>query len=137
MIHYNKEVVLMYKYSSNVTFLYFNDLNYGSKFIEEVLDLSIVMDQGWAKIYQINETSFLGIVKLNKETEYKGNTLVSFNTREINKEHERLSKLGVPSLTEIKHFDKIPLNSFFFKDNEGHDFEIQQFIKSKDIKMFG
>ena len=127
----------MFKYSSNVTFLYYNDLEYGSRFIEEVFELTLTMDQGWAKIYQINKTSFLGIVSLSKEKEYKGNTLVSFNTRNVKKEHERVSKLSVSSLTEIQFFEQIPLYSFFFKDAEGHDFEIQQFIKPDDIAKFG
>lgn len=127
----------MFKYSSNITFLYYNDLEYGSRFIEEIFSLTMVMDQGWAKVYQINQTSFLGIVSLSKETEYKGNTLVSFNTRNVIKEHERLSKLEVSALTDINHFEKIPLKSFFFKDEEGHDFEIQQFLNPKDITIFG
>lgn len=127
----------MFKYSSNITFLYYNDLNYGTKFIEEVFELSLTMDQGWAKIYQINETSFLGIVKLSKEVEYKGNTLVSFNTLNVIKEHERVSKLNVSSLTDIQYLEQIPLNSFFFKDDEGHDFEIQEFISQNDIDVFG
>jgi len=127
----------MFAYSSNITFLYYNDLEYGCRFVEEVFTLSLVMDQGWAKVYQINETSFLGIVQLNNNTEYKGNTLVSFNTSDVVKEHERVSKLGVSLLTEIKHFEDIPLHSFFFKDAEGHDFEIQQFLNPKDILIFG
>lgn len=127
----------MFKYSSNVTFLYYNDFQYGCNFIEDVFKLSTTMDQGWAKIYQINETSFLGIVRLDNEIEYKGNTLISFNTREVIKEHNRVSKLNVYSLTEIKKFEQIPLKSFFFKDKEGHDFEIQEFINPKDIKIFG
>jgi len=127
----------MFKYSSNITFLYYNDLEYASRFVEEVLKLKITMDQGWARVYQINKTSFLGIVSLSEEKEYKGNTLVSFNTRNVEKEYERVSKLNVFSLTEIKYFEKIPLKSFFFKDNEGHDFEIQEFINPNDINIFG
>lgn len=127
----------MFKYSSNVTFLYYNDLEYASRFVEEVLQLKISMDQGWARVYQINKTSFLGIVSLSEQKEYKGNTLVSFNTRDVEKEYERVSKLNVSSLTEIKYFEKIPLKSFFFKDFEGHDFEIQEFMNPNDIDIFG
>ena len=127
----------MFKYSSNITFIYYNDLEYGTKFVEEVLMLNLTMDQGWAKVYQINNTSFLGIVRLNENTEYKGNTLVSFNTSDVEKEYERVSKLNVNSLTEVKYIESIPLKSFFFKDYEGHDFEIQQFIDQKDIDVFG
>jgi len=124
-------------YSSNITFLYYNDFEYGCKFVEEIFNLTMVMDQGWAKVYQINKTSFLGIVQLSEATEYQGNTLVSFNTRNVVKEHERVSKLEVFALTDIKHFEEIPLNSFFFKDAEGHDFEIQQFLSLEDITTFG
>lgn len=127
----------MFKYSSNITFLYYNNLEYGENFIEEVFNLTLVMDHGWAKIYQINQGSFLGIVKLSKETIYNGNTLVSFNTSDVNKEYERVSNLNVLSLTDIQHIKSISLNSFFFKDLEGHDFEIQQFVKSEDLKIFG
>ncbi len=127
----------MYQYASNITFLYYNDLEYGSRFIEEVFQLTLVMDQGWAKVYQINETSFVGVVRLTEKTEYQGNTLISFNTRDVIEEHDRVSSLDVYHLTEIKHFEDIPLNSFFFKDAEGHDFEIQQFLNPRDIKIFG
>jgi hypothetical protein len=105
--------------------------------MEDVLNLSLVMDQGWAMVYQINDTSFLGIVRLAEKTEYKGNTLISLNTRNVDIEHDRVSNLEVYSLTNIKHFADISLNSFFFKDAEGHDFEIQQFLIEKDIAIFG
>ena len=37
---------------------------------------------------------------------------------------------------EIQFFEKIPLKSFFFKDHENHDFEIQEFISPKDKLIF-
>lgn len=127
----------MYQYSSNITFLYYNDLNYGTAFLEEILKLKLRMDQGWAKVYQVNETSFIGIVQLKESKKYRGNTLVSFNTSDVLKEYDRISKLNVSSLTEIQFFESIPLKSFFFKDDEGHDFEVQQFMDEKDLAVFG
>lgn len=127
----------MYKYSSNITFLYYSNLDYGSKFIEEVFKLEMVMNQGFAKVYQINEKSFLGIVRASKDEPYKGNTLISFNTRNLEYEYNRVSKLDISSLKDIQYLEQIPLKSFFFKDNEGHDFEIQQFINEEDIILFG
>lgn len=126
----------MFRYSSNITFIYYNDLAYGSVFVEKVLDLPLVMDQGFAKVYQVNKKSFLGIVKLSENKPYKGNTLFSLNTANVRKEYERVSKLGVFNLTSIQHIEQIPLDSFFFKDKEGHDFEIQQFLKEADKKFF-
>jgi hypothetical protein len=126
----------MFRYSSNITFIYYNDLLYGNYFIKNILDLPLVMDQGFAKIYQVNKTSFIGIVKLSKETTYKGNTLVSLNTNSVKKEYERVSKMDVFNLTDIQHIAQIPLDSFFFKDKEGHDFEIQEFLDTKDKKIY-
>jgi hypothetical protein len=126
----------MFRYSSNITFIYYNDLAYGSVFVEKVLDLPLVMDQGFAKVYQINKTSFLGIVRLSENRLYRGSTLVSLNTANVRKEYGRVSKLGVFNLTGIQHIQQIPLDSFFFKDKEGHDFEIQQFLSPEDQKMF-
>lgn len=129
----------MERFDSSITFLYYKDFEKGCTFIEEVLGLNIVMDQGFAKVYKVNDTSYLGAVKGKQgsiEGEYKGGTLFSLNTKDVNEEYDRLSKLDVIGLTEIKFFEDIPLKSFFFKDDEGHDFEIQQFILDKDIKEF-
>jgi hypothetical protein len=126
----------MFRYSSNVTFIYYNDLEYGSNFIENILELPLVMDQGFARVYQINKTSFLGIVQLKDKIKYTGNTLVSLNTDDVRKEHTRVSKFDVKGLTKIQHMNQIPLDSFFFKDKEGHDFEIQQFLKKEDQLLF-
>jgi hypothetical protein len=126
----------MFRYDSGVTFIYYNDLEYGAEFIKKVLDLPLIMDQGFAKVYQINQTAFLGIVKNKDDIKYNGNTLVSLNTTDVLKEHNRVSKLEVFNITNIQHIPSIPLDSFFFKDKEGHDFEIQQFIKEEDISVF-
>jgi len=104
--------------------------------MENVLDLELIMDQGFAKVYRVNETAFVGIVQLTKATVYRGNTLLSLNTDDCLKEYKRVSKLECYSLTDIQRLDQIPLDSFFFKDEEGHDFEIQQFLSEKDQLMF-
>lgn len=125
----------MHKYKSNIVFLYYKDFAQGCKFIEEVLKLTEVMDQGWAKVYQINETSFLGAVD-KKERVPVGDSLVSLNTSNVMAEYHRVKELDVKDLTSIKFFEDIPLRSFFFKDSEGHDFEIQEFIDDEHKKLF-
>lgn len=124
------------KYSSSITFLYYDDFAYGSDFIENTLQLDLVMNQGFAKVYQVNEKAFLGIVQKKDTTEVSGNTLFSLTTHNVDAEYERVKQLKVHNLTEIKHFESIPLRSFFFDDKEGHKFEIQQFLKEEDIKRF-
>jgi len=124
------------KYSSAVTFLYYEDFSYGIDFMENSLQLDLVMDQGFARVYKVNEKAFLGIVEKKDSTEVSGSTLFSLSTTNVEGEYKRVKDLKVYNLTEIKHFESIPLKSFFFDDAEGHKFEIQQFLKEEDLLMF-
>lgn len=126
----------MFRYTSNITFLYYRDLPYGDYFMTKVLDLPLVMDQGFAKVFQVNETSFVGIVQINNPDNPAGNTLVSLNTTQLEEEYQRVQLLEVENLTEIQYFEQIPLHSFFFEDKEGHRFEIQQFDNEDDRNRF-
>lgn len=124
------------KYSSAITFLYYEDFSYGTDFIENVLELELVMDQGFARVYEVNEKAFLGIVQKRDKDEVSGNTLFSLTTSNVEKEFERVKQLKVYNITEMKHFESIPLKSFFFDDKEGHKFEIQEFLKEEDVIKF-
>ena len=131
-----KDSVKEMKYSSAITFLYYEDFTYGINFIENVLKLDLVMDQGFARVYQVNQKAYLGIVIKRDSAEVSGNTLFSLTTRNVELERERVSQLKVENLTEMKYFESIPLRSFFFDDIEGHKFEIQQFLKEEDVLKF-
>jgi hypothetical protein len=78
----------------------------------------------------------LGIVQKKDTTEVSGNTLFSLTTHNADREYERVKQLDVQNLTEMKHFESIPLRSFFFDDKEGHRFEIQQFLNENDLRRF-
>ena len=132
----NKERTNNMKYSSAITFLYYSDFSYGINFVENILQLNLVMDQGFARVYQVNEKAFLGIVQKKDSTEVSGSSLFSITTTKVQEEYDRVKQLNVYDLTEIKYFESIPLKSFFFDDAEGHKFEIQQFLKDEDIEMF-
>ena len=124
------------KYSSAITFLYYKDFSYGVEFVENVLELEMVMDQGFARVYQVNVKSFLGIVQEKDAKDVPGSTFFSMTTNKVEEEYKRVRKLEVYKLSELKHFEQIPLKSFFFDDLEGHKFEIQQFLKQEDQDRF-
>jgi hypothetical protein len=131
-----KEEAKDMKYSSAITFLYYQDFSYGITFVEKVLKLDLVMDQGFARVYQVNKKAFLGIVQKKESHEPSGSTLFSLTTSKVEEEYQRVKQLEVHNLTEIKYFESIPLKSFFFDDLEGHKFEIQQFLKEEDVQKF-
>ncbi len=124
------------QYTSSITFLYYHDFEYGKDFIENVLQLELVMDQGFARVYKVNEKAFLGMVQAKDSTEVSGSTLFSLTSPSVSEEHARVKELPVFDLTEMKYFDSIPLKSFFFDDKEGHKFEIQEFLSETDKQKF-
>lgn len=125
----------MSKFTGTITFLYYKNFEYGKQFIETVFEVQEVMNQGWAMVYQISEKSFIGIVKKEEDVN-AGDTLLSFNTKDLEGEYSRIKELSTHKLTDIQVFDSIPLKSFFFQDKEGHRFEIQEFINEEDKKRF-
>lgn len=123
------------RYTGAITFIYYTDFAYGNSFVKNILGLKEVMDQGFAKVFQVNEKSFLGIVEKTK-ARVKGDTLFSLNTNNLLNEYSRIQQEEVFFLSEIKSFPQIPLKSFFFDDKEGHHFEIQEFQNEKDKNIF-
>jgi len=129
----------MSKYSSSISFLYYKNFEKAKLFFEEILGLELVMDQGFAKVYRISASSFVGCVKKSEgsiDSSNRGGTLISLSTDNVEKEYERIKNYRLPYLSELEVIDRIPLKSFFFKDFEGYDFEIQEFLKKEDKELF-
>ena len=116
--------------SSQITFLYFDDLDAAKRFFDETLQLERACDQGWAVIWKTGDKSFLGAVDRKRgsiQGVNRGGVLISLTVPDINEAYERLGKHNLDSCTEIKEMADIGLKSFFFKGPEGYDFEVQQF----------
>jgi catechol 2,3-dioxygenase-like lactoylglutathione lyase family enzyme len=45
-----------------VTWTYYQDMQEAEKFYEEIMGLRLIVDQGWAKVYQVSETGYIGLV---------------------------------------------------------------------------
>ncbi|HKL47317.1 MAG TPA: hypothetical protein VJ878_01500 [Candidatus Izemoplasmatales bacterium] len=123
-------------YPSSITFLYYKDYAYGINFIKEVLGLTSVMNQGFAEIFQLSQTSYLGVVSLEDRNIREETTLISVNTNTLEADYKRVKDKEVVNLKPIKLIEKIPLKSFFFNDKEGHRFEIQEFIQTAHLLQF-
>jgi predicted enzyme related to lactoylglutathione lyase len=126
-----------FQFSSQVTFLYFDDLTAAEEFFGNVLSLPLVMDAGWAKIYQASAAAFVGAVQKGKGSlEDTGNqgVLVSFTTNDVFSYREKLMKKT--PVSELKEFTDIGLRSFFIEGPEGYSFEIQQFLNDQEKAIF-
>lgn len=94
---------------------------------------------GFAVIWRIGPTGFIGAVDVRSGSipvHSRGGVLVSLNVDDVQAWHEKMTRTGVTGLTPIKDHPDIGLRSFFFKGPEGYDFEIQEFIRSEDRRVF-
>jgi predicted enzyme related to lactoylglutathione lyase len=124
---------------SQITFLYYHDLQTASAFYEEVMGLELVDDQEWAKIYRVNGNAYLGIVDEKRgflRAQEKSAVLITFVTDDVLGWYEYLKSKGVKILTELQKKEDIQVQCFFFEDPGGYALEIQRFLKPDLASIF-
>ena len=126
--------------TSNITFLYFNDLEAPKPFFEEVLGLEKAYDPGWAAVYRLRDKAFLGAVDNHSgsiQVTSTDSVLISLTVDNIEEVHESLKgSRGVEGLSEIKQVKDLALKSFFFTGPEGYHFEVEQFTSGALSELF-
>ena len=116
--------------TSNITFLYFNDLEAAKPFFEEVLGLEKAYDPGWAAVYRLRDKAFLGAVDNHSgsiQVTSTDSVLISLTLK---------GSRGVEGLSEIKQVKDLALKSFFFTGPEGYHFEVEQFTSGALSELF-
>jgi predicted enzyme related to lactoylglutathione lyase len=124
---------------SQITFLYYPDIEPISLFYENVLGLQLVEDQGWARIYRTSGNAFLGIVAGDKgfhQPQQKNAVLITLAVADVPGWYDYLKAAGVKLLTEIKHSEEIQVRCFFFEDPGGYTYEVEQFLKPELNEVF-
>ena len=126
--------------TSNITFLYFNDLEAAKPFFEEVLGLEKAYDPGWAAVYRLRDKAFLGAVDNHSgsiQVTSTDSVLISLTVDNIEEVHESpKGSRGVEGLSEIKQVKDLALKSFFFTGPEGYHFEVEQFTSGALSELF-
>ena len=117
--------------SGNLAFFYYRDLAGAKKFYGQTLDLPLVLDYGYAAIYRITETSFVGLVDeakgMHKATEPKTVTL-AFVTDEVDGWYTYLTGKGVAMHRPLKDSPSIDVRGFVALDPEGYFLEFEDFF---------
>lgn len=125
---------------SQITFLYYRELEPIDSFFEEVLGFEIVEDQAWAKIYRVAGQAFLGIVAGDKgfhQPQDHNAVLITLVVDDAAQWYDHLKGRGVQMLTGLQDRQEIQIRCFFFQDPGGYTFEVQQFLKPEPAKIFG
>ena len=126
--------------TSNITFLYYNDLAKAKEFFSETLGLPVAYDPGWACVYRLREKSFLGAVDNASgsiQVDSTSSVLVSLTVSNLHEVHAALQGAkGVDGLSPIKQVKDMALESFFFTGPEGYHFEVEQFTSGELRQLF-
>ena len=116
---------------ANITFLYYRDIPRAQRFYEDVLGLTLTVDQGYSKIYQVSPTSFVGLVDeskgLHRASEAKAVTL-SFATEQVDAWYAYLTARGVPMKHPLENGSRHPTRGFVALDPEGYYLEFERFL---------
>ncbi|MGB4973125.1 MAG: VOC family protein, partial [Cyclobacteriaceae bacterium] len=124
-------------FNATITWLYYKDLPHMEAFYEQTLGLSLIADQGWAKIYQSSNSGYIGLVDerrgMHNHTEKKA-VNVSFILKDLdgwfkytseNKSFELRSK-------EIGIGPENKYRAFVGFDPEGYYMEFDTFYEHPD-----
>ena len=115
---------------ANMVFFYYPDLEKAKKFYGHLLGFEKVLDYGFAKIFRLSPSSFIGLVDETKgmhdPSEPKSVTL-SFATNEIDKWYQYLSDERVPMHRPLSESSRIPIKGFVALDPAGYYLEFETF----------
>ncbi len=116
---------------ATVLWLYYRDIPAMEAFYERLLGVDLLVDQGWAKVYEASRTGFIGLVDgergLHQATDEKGVT-VSFFTSDVDawfaRVQEQQLELRTPDLTDESGRVRV----FVAYDAEGYFLEWDTFL---------
>ena len=125
---------------SQITFLYYPELEPVDRFYRDVMGFEVAEDQGWTKIYSIGRGAFLGIMAGEKgfhKPQDENAVLVTLVVDDVSAWYDYLQERGVNLMTPIKDVEDIQVRCFFLADPGGYSLEIQQFLNPEVAAVFG
>jgi len=115
---------------ASITWLYYKDVPAAMRFYEDILGLTLTVDQGWAKVYQTSPTSFLGLVDESRGMHRAADTkpvAVAFVTPDVDAWHSWLVSKGVKMRSAVADSKSLPIRGFTAYDPEGYTLEFETF----------
>ena len=111
-----------------ITFFYYRDLPAAMRFYEDILGLSLAIDQGWCKIYKICPGAHVGLVDeakgMNKWQAAKPVQLC-IRVPDVDAWYAYANEVELNGLSELFINDQLGIRAFVFNDPEGYQIEIQ------------
>jgi catechol 2,3-dioxygenase-like lactoylglutathione lyase family enzyme len=123
-------------FKATVIWLYYKDMEGTQRFYQDKFGLDLLVDQGWAKIYQTSPTGFLGLVDetrgMHSYSEQKAVT-VSFFTDDLRGWYEYVRDSRAFELRSTELDEEGPrVQAFVGYDPEGYFLEFDTFLMHED-----
>jgi predicted enzyme related to lactoylglutathione lyase len=126
-------------FHSQITLLYFRNIEKAYHFYEDVLGLKLKIDQGYGRIYKVSGNAFLGVMDEKRGFLQSGqgkSVMISLITDDVDQWYQTLEKKGVKLLSKPLTKEDISIRSFLFEDPEGYILEIQKFLdQDRQLKL--
>ena len=110
-----------------ITFLYYRDLPGAVRFYEEVMGLTLAIDQGWSKIYRTNAGAHVGLVDesrgMHRSHPVKPVQLC-LRVPDVDAWRDWIVSRDIPVSAMFEN-GTLGIRAFVFDDPEGYQIEIQ------------
>jgi len=111
-----------------ITFFYYRDLPAAMAFYEDVMGLTLAIDQGWCKIYAICHGAHVGLVDetkgMNKWAAVKPVQLC-IRVEDVDAWFAYATDRKLDKLSDLFVNDALGIRAFVFTDPEGYQIEMQ------------
>lgn len=122
-------------FDSAITFCYTDNLARTSQWYEEVLGLTLAIDQGNCRIYRINGDSFIGFCERKAVSINHDDLILTFVTDDVDEWYERLKGKNAIVVGKPEKNEQYQIYHFFARDPNGYRIEIQQFLSPIDREV--
>ena len=112
--------------NSHIVFLTTGDLDRTAQFYEQTLELSLALDQGKCRIYQVARESFLGFCEGDTPPATEG-VMVTLVTEDVDGWYRSLCDRGVQMEKKPCYNPDFKIYHCIFRDPNGYRVEIQRF----------
>ncbi|MEP3687732.1 MAG: VOC family protein [Sulfitobacter dubius] len=111
-----------------ITFQYYRDLPTAMRFYEDVLGLTLAIDQGWSKIYRIDGQAHVGLVDETRgmqKWQEKKTVQLCLRVSDVDAWYAWAEANAVPGLTKMFDSEELGIRAFAMNDPEGYQIEVQ------------
>ena len=114
-----------------ITFFYYHDVEQAARFYRDIMGFELVIDQGFAKIFRVANSAYLGVVDEKKGAQ-RAHPVKPVELTVIVSDPDAwyayLQEKGVQPVSEPRTLEPLHLRMFLLHDPEGYLVEVQKFL---------